>query len=452
MFVAMLGAPNARGASATDEDTVSLLQLYLRVDTTNPPGNEARGVEFLRRVLEGEGIDSHAVESAPGRANLWARLPGDGSRPPVVLLNHIDVVPADEDYWTEAKPFSGTVKDGRIWGRGASDMKGTAIAQLAAFVSLKRDRIPLKGDVIFLATADEESGGRLGAKFLLETLPDLVKPDATVLTEGGGIVAGSDGDLRYFAPEYVQKTPLWLRLTAKGTPGHGSNAAPRSAVTRLIAALNRLVAYRPPVVLSPEVESYYDSIADAEAAPEIHDRYHHLRAALADPEFTAQFTKNPFNNGMVRNTINVTVLQGSKKVNVVPNTASAEVDVRLVPDQDADAFLKDLKRNGIADDSIDVEVLLNWPSSLSPKESPLIAALRRVSAEHYGGAPVVPMPYLPYTDCHYFREKGIACYGLTPFKSNGMQGVHGNDEAVSVDNLRFGTTLLRRVVQQLVAD
>ena len=216
-----LTAEKSLPADALEQEAVSLLSRYIQIDTTNPPGNETKAAQFFKEIFDREGIEARIIESAPGRGNIYARLRGSGAKKAVILLNHMDVVPADANLWKEA-PFSGSLKDGYIWGRGALDMKGPAIAELMTLLALKRNNVALQGDVIFLGTADEEAGGALGAGFLLEKHPDMFANVGVVLNEGGGVRLGKDGKVQSYSVSVAEKTPLWFRLIATGAPGHGS--------------------------------------------------------------------------------------------------------------------------------------------------------------------------------------------------------------------------------------
>lgn len=203
------GAEPVLDWATIEQEAASFLSRYIQIDTTNPPGNEIEAAEFLKSIFDREGIEAQIIESAPGRANVHAVLRGDGSRKSIILLNHMDVVPADEKLW-KVKPFGGELKDGVIWGRGALDDKGSAIMELAAMVALKRQKIALKSDVIFLGTADEEAGGALGAGYLLEKYPNLFNNVGVVFNEGGGIRVAEDGRARVYNVSVAEKTPLWL--------------------------------------------------------------------------------------------------------------------------------------------------------------------------------------------------------------------------------------------------
>jgi acetylornithine deacetylase/succinyl-diaminopimelate desuccinylase-like protein len=432
-----------------EDEALAVLADYLRIDTTNPPGNEIKAAQFFKAIFDREGIESQIFESAPGRANIYARLKGDGSKKAVVLLNHMDVVPADRRYWS-VDPFAGLIKDGYLWGRGALDMKGMGVLELMAMLALKRGGVPLKADVIFLGTADEEAGGAMGAGFMLKEHFDLLSDAGLVLNEFGFIVTDDAGQVRYYSVCPAEKVPLWLKLTATGTPGHGSRPRPDSAVIKLVEALHRIVAYRTELKVEPIVQKFYADTADLDPDPARTQRLRNLAESLQDAAFAAEFTKDLRSNADVRNTISITMLEGSNKINVIPAEASAQLDVRLLPSQDPALFLSDLRRV-IADESIKIEVLLSFPPSASPADSEFFEVLRDVAGRFDPGARVTTPLLGGFTDCHFFRERGIPCYGFIPLKASakGLSGVHGNDERVSVENVKFGTRMMYEVVRAL---
>ena len=452
-----LSAAGARAAqSAADwqsleDEAVSLLSRAIQIDTTNPPGNEIRAAQFFKEIFDREGIEARIIESAPGRGNIYARLRGDGSKKGIVLLNHLDVVPADAKSWKEP-PFSGVIKDGVIWGRGALDDKGAAIMELAAMLALKRQKVPLKGDVVFLGTADEEAGGAWGAGYLVEKHPELFKNIGLVLNEGGGIRIGEDGRAGGYNVSVAEKTPLWLKLTASGTPGHGSTPGANLAVHKLIAALARVMSYQSPVKVVDEVQRYYADSAAAEPEPR-RSRYRDLRRALQNAAFRAEFLKEPRNNASVRNTIAITGIKGSDKVNVIPAAAAAELDVRLLPGEEPKAFIETLRRV-IGDPSIKIEVLLSFPAAASPPHPEAMKVIGEFAKTHDQGAPLVAPLVRGFTDCHFFREKGIPCLGFMPHRStpSGEGLVHGIDERVTVESLQFGIRAMVEIVRRLAAE
>ena len=434
-----------------EDEAVSLLSRYIQIDTTNPPGNEIKAAQFFKEIFDREGIEARIIESDPGRGNIYARLRGDGSKKAMVLLNHMDVVPADAKLWEEP-PFSGLIKEGVIWGRGALDDKGPAIMELVAILALKRQNVSLKGDVIFLGTADEEAGGALGAGYLLEKYPELFQNVGVVLNEGGGIRVGEDGRARFYNVSVAEKTPLWLNLTATGAPGHGSTPGNNLAVNKLIAALNRIMSYQSPVKVVPEVQQFYADTAYAEPEAQ-RSRYHDLRKSLEDPAFAAEFLRDPRNNARVRNTIAITGLKGSDKTNVIPARASAEIDIRLLPGEDPKMFTEAIRKL-IADDSIKIETVLSFPAATSPPHPETIRVISEISKTYDGGAPVIAPLVSGFTDCHFFREKGIPCLGFMPHRSTpGGEGlVHGVDERANVDSIKFGVRAMYEMVRKLAAD
>ena len=445
------GADSTFDWKASEEEAVSLLSHYIQIDTTNPPGNEIKAAQFLKEVFDREGIEARIIESVPGRGNIYARLRGDGSKKATVLLNHMDVVPADAQQWKEP-PFSGKVKDGVIWGRGALDDKGPAIMELMAILTLKRQRIPLKGDVIFLGTADEEAGGALGAGYLVEKYPELFKDVGLVLNEGGGIRVADDGRARVYNVGVAEKTPLWLKLTATGTPGHGSTPGNDLAVNKLIAALGRIMSYESPVKVVPEVKKFYADTAASEPEPR-RARYLDLRQSLQDPAFATEFLKDPRNRASVRNTIAITGIKGSDKVNVIPGVATAEVDVRLLPGEDPQVFISEVRRI-INDESIKIEVTLSFPAATSPPHPEAMKVITEFASNKDPGTTVVAPLGRGFTDCHFFRERGIACLGFMPHRSTpSSEGlVHGVDERVSVESLKFGIHAMYEIVRKLAAE
>jgi acetylornithine deacetylase/succinyl-diaminopimelate desuccinylase-like protein len=435
----------------SEEEAAAMLSRYVQVDTTNPPGNEIKAAQFLKEIFDREGIEAKIIESVAGRGNIYARLRGDGSKKAIVLLNHMDVVPAEAKLWKEP-PFSGTIKDGVIWGRGALDDKGPAIMELAAMLAMKRQKIPLKADIVFLGTADEEAGGALGAGFLVEKHPELFKDVGLVLNEGGGIRIGDDGHAQAYNVSVAEKTPLWLRLTASGRPGHGSTPGNSLAVNKLISALNRVMSYQSQIKVVPEVQKFYADTANGETEPR-RTHYLDLRKALENPTVRSEFLKDPRDRASVSNTIAITGIKGSDKVNVIPAVAAAELDVRLLPGEDPKAFINELRRI-INDESIKVEVTLSFPAATSPPHPEAMKVITEFAKTNDPGAAVVAPLVRGFTDCHFFREQGIPCLGFMPHRStpSGEGLVHGVDERLSVENLKFGLRAMYEIVRRLAAE
>jgi acetylornithine deacetylase/succinyl-diaminopimelate desuccinylase-like protein len=451
LVVSVLAAEAKFDWQTLEQEAVGTLSRYIQVNTTNPPGNELKAARFLQQIFEREGIATRIIESAPGRGNIFARLPGNGSQKTVMLLHHMDVVPADPKEWKEP-PFSGSIKNGEIWGRGALDNKGPGIAELMTLLALKRQNIALKSDVVFLGTADEEAGGALGAGYLLEKHPDLFANLGIVLNEGGGIRLGKDGRAREYSVGVAEKTPLWLRLSARGQSGHGSSPGNNLAVNKLILALQRITQYRAPIKVVPEVQKFYQQIAHSEPE-ERRKRFLDLRASLQDPAFAAEFARDPRHNASVRNTISITVIKASDKTNVIPAEASAELDVRLLPGEDPQEFIKELHKV-MGDDSIKIDVLLSFPPATSPPHPEALRIISEMAKRNDGGVPIVSPLGRGFTDCRFFRHKGIPCFGFMPLRNLASESgmVHGIDERITAESLRAGIRGMYELVHKLAAE
>lgn len=437
-LAALLAAAPVLGSEFADQ-APGRLSTYIQVNTENPPGNESRGVEFFAAIFAEAGITYETAESAPGRGNIWARLEG-GREPALVLLNHMDVVPADLRYWT-SDPYSGEIRDGHVYGRGALDMKGLGIVQLQAFLALHASGRALSRDVIFVATADEEAGGAYGAGWLVENRPEIFAGVGYLLNEGGGgTLLGED---TVFTVELTQKVPLWLRLVAHGNPGHGSTPQVETAVTRALRAGDRLARSRFPARVVPAVRAMFEGMApyqnEALAA-----RYADIASAVNDPEFMHYLElTNPAHHALLRNTCSLTGMQGSNKINVVPTEAVIELDCRLLPDQDPELFIHELELI-INDPNVSIEKIMGFTPAVSSAENPLYRLVESVYASHFPEAVVVPGVATGFTDSHFFRDRGIVSYGWGPFVVPGAdrRGVHGNNERISVENMIRGTEVM----------
>jgi acetylornithine deacetylase/succinyl-diaminopimelate desuccinylase-like protein len=428
--------------SDVEKQATEFLSAYIQIDTSNPPGNETAAAQFLAERFRQAGIDAEIFESVPGRGSVLARLKGSGGARPIILLNHLDVVPATTEGW-EVPPFSGSVRDGYVYGRGALDCKGPGTIDALALLLLQRTGLQLRRDVIFLGTADEETGGALGAGWMVAHHLARLGDAEFVLNEGGNIEILPNG-ARAYAVAVSEKTPCWLRLTTSGPAGHGSAPPRQTAVTRLIRALERIRTHAPQIRVTPEVQAYYAAIAGTQSPPR-RARYRNLRAALQDKSFRKEFLQNPHDAALVRNTITPTVLAASTKTNVIPHSASAELDCRLLPGQDPNAFVRSIKQL-VDDPTVAVDVLLNFPPSASTTDTALFAALRAQAAGD--DLPIVPSVLAGFTDSHYFRDKRIASYGFVPFALSEEEDrrEHGVNERISTENLRDGT---RRLVDLL---
>jgi acetylornithine deacetylase/succinyl-diaminopimelate desuccinylase-like protein len=436
--------------SAFRDETVRVLSDYLKINTTNPPGGELRTALFLQRLLAREGIDAQILDTAElrpaGRANLYARLKGNGSRKAIALVHHMDVVPADPRYWS-TDPFSGAVKDGYVWGRGALDMKGEGIVHLMAMIAIKRSGIPLNRDIVFIANSDEELGST-GAEVFVARHADLLADVEFLITEGGDNKF-ENGKLAYYGVGVAEKRTFWQHLTVKGTPSHGSRPTRQNPVPRLVAALDRIARYETPLHVTPGVDKYFRDIARTYSGEQ--QRWlADVKTALADASARQWILGDVYWNAILRNTISLTGLQGSNKTNVIPAEASADIDIRLLPDTDPQAFLATLQ--GIVGDTA-----VQWTGLLAPKtplESPidtdLFRAIERAARERDPNAFVTTPMLTGATDRPVYRKLGLVTYGFDPFKvesAESQRGVHGNDERVSVENVGFGVRYLYDVLR-----
>jgi acetylornithine deacetylase/succinyl-diaminopimelate desuccinylase-like protein len=439
-----LASHEACAAPALSE-AAGWLQQYLRIDTTNPPGREDRAAAFLAAILQREGIPSRIVKGPGGRANLYARLssPRGGGRA-VVLMHHMDVVPAGPG-WT-VPPFSGQVRDGVLWGRGAVDDKSLGIAQLAAFVDLKRRKTPMERDVIYLAVADEENGGLNGTAWLLAHHPELFRGVEAVMGEGGRSQVGAGGKLLWWGIEVAQKRPFWLEVSTAGRGGHGAGLNPESATHLLVQGLARLTTAPARWRVDPPARTYCHAIAP------LQNQYWRRIFSTIDSVIAPDGPKEFLMPGMANlflDTVQVTVLRGGQRINVVPERASAQIDVRLLPQTDSAAFLADVKKRLGPDFKVKV-LVSSPPSAPSPASGRLYKAMETVLK---ADGPVVPTFIAGFTDSRFFREKGIPAYGISPFKlaPEDSRGIHGPDERISLAELDRGVARMRRILSLYVS-
>ncbi|HUO51898.1 MAG TPA: M20/M25/M40 family metallo-hydrolase [Gemmatimonadaceae bacterium] len=441
-------APRPIDWTALSAEAVNTLSNYLQVNTTNPPGNEMRAITFLRAILEAEGFEVQVLDTAelgPTRGNLYARLKGNGSKGAIALVSHMDVVPAVPAYWS-VDPFSGAIKDGFIWGRGALDMKSTGIVQLYAMLALKRSGVPLNRDIVFIGNSDEELEG-LGAIDFVKNHRDLLKDVEYLLTEGGSNPV-KDGKLEYYGVSVSEKRTFWQQVTVHGVASHGSRPTKQNPVPRLVAALDRIANWQTPLRATPGVAKYFKDIS-VEYAGQQRAWLADVPRALTDPKARAWLTSNVMWNAILRNTISLTVLTGSNKTNVIPPVASAELDIRLLPDQDTAAFLADL-RKVVNDTAVHFHTMFPpKPPLESPIATDLFRAIERASHDRDPNALVTTIMLTGATDRPTYRQAGIVTYGFDAFRTDvadAQKGVHGNDERISVANVGFGVKYLYDVL------
>ena len=436
--------------SATAE-ALAHFKALLRIDTTNPPGNERAAADYLARVLDRENIAYRIVESEPTRASLVARLVGTGKKAPLLLNAHLDVVPAEREHW-QHDPFGAEEHDGCIWGRGAVDMKNMAAMSLMTLVLLKRARLALERDLIFAAVADEEAGSRHGARFLVDNHPELVRSEY-VLNEIGAYTL-YQGDGVFYPIQVAEKGICWFELTAHGPPGHGSMPRPDNPVVRLARAIEALGSVRLPLHRVPVVEGFLRRLVDKAPAlarkalpvllwPPFAAALPRL-ARLQDPEQAIVL------EALLRNTVSPTVLSGGHKVNVIPSSASVLVDGRMLPGQTVDGFLAEVQR--VVGPDLRVRVLEQHEGQVFRTDTPLYEAITKVIEKHHPGAIAVPFMIPGFTDSHAYAGLGATCYGFSPVKMprglNYTRLYHGHDERIPIEGFAWGLRVLVDLVQE----
>lgn len=452
LFISLLIFSNISLISATETietEAVEWLKAYLQIETVNPPGNESRAVDYIANIFEQEGIEFNSAESAPGRGNIWARIEG-GDKPALVLLHHSDVVPANEKYW-DFDPFSGEIKDGYILGRGALDMKGTGISHLANFINLHRQGKKLNRDVIFIGAADEESGGNFGVGWLVKNHPEIFEGAGLLLNEGGSGYKSNDSIV--FSVEITQKVPVWLRLTAIDTPGHGSSPRSTSSVSRVVEALNIIWNNPFPPRIIPEVEKVFIERSGGLDEP-YSSEYRNIKESIKDPIFMQRLQSfSASAHALTRDTCSLTRMMGSSKINIVPPEAWAEVDCRMLPDRTTEEFISDFKAL-IKDTGVEVELIMSAVPAISQTDSELFLAIEDFSKNNYPGSRVAPSVSTGFTDSRFTRGLGIQSYGFNPLISTGDEysSIHGNNERINEKAFRQSVSDLSLILQKVLYD
>ena len=425
----------------------------VQINTVNPPGNELAGARYLAGILEKEGIPSEIIETAPGRGALLARLQAGALPDPsraLLLLGHIDVVGVDPSKWTQ-DPFGAATKDGALWGRGTIDDKGPLIANLAAFIALKRAGIRLQRDLIFLADGDEEQAGEAGIRALAEKHWDKIAA-ADCINEGGRTIA-KDGKVWYVGVQASEKVSINYRVTATGTSGHASIPLKDNAVVHLAAAVEKLGNWEPPTILLSVTRRYFEGLADIED-PELGK----WMRALDTPERQEHAARiissaNPLWNSMLRNTVSPTILQAGVRANVIPSEARATLNVRLLPGELPGEFLEAMLKV-VADPQVRIEIesINTRPSPPSDVDTDFFRAIQGASHAVFPGAPVLPMMSTWATDSAELRARGVTCYGLVPFPltEEEIGRMHADNERLPLASIRPGIEFIYRATEEFV--
>lgn len=439
---------------SVDAETVSRLQSIIRFDTTNPPGNELPLALYLESVLRGEGIETTLFKPQENRAVLVGRIPGDGTRRPVLLLSHMDVVGVERERWS-VDPFAGEIRDGYLYGRGAIDDKGMLAANLMTTLLLKRELsatgATLSRDVVFLATSDEEAGGEWGMGWLVKHHPEVL--EAEFALNEGGRTRVIEGGQRYLAVQSAEKVSHVVTVTAHGSAGHAAIPLPDNAIFRLARALETLSRYAEPVMLTEITRRFFAQLA--EVWPRESEKRAMIDLVSTDPtraETGARvLSEIPVFNAVLRNGISPTVLDGGKQFNVIPASAGAVLNIRTLPGHSIDKVVNRL-RAIVSEPGVTIEITQRGVEApASDPSSEMFVAL--AEAAHQLDPKIAVVPYLStgVTDSARLRRLGIKAYGVLPFPmaQSDEERMHGHDERVPLKSLHFGTRLIYGAIERI---
>jgi acetylornithine deacetylase/succinyl-diaminopimelate desuccinylase-like protein len=444
----------ARGATPTAE----LLAELIRVDTSNPPGNEAKVDEVLAAKLKPLGFSIEVFPTPQaGKSHLIARLKGDGSGKPVLIAAHADVVGVEREKWSVG-PFDGLIKDGYVWGRGAIDFKGGMAVFAEAVMRLARNKVALKRDVIFMVEADEESAP-FNTSWLAQTQWDRMDCEFA-LNEGGWIMKRPDGKVRYVSVSTADKSAVSLVLTARGTSTHSSMPRPDNAIFRLAKALSKLADYETKPELTASTREFFLTLAKTSEPPMSTHFYNLVNSK--DPAVIAQadkeISKDILLHAIMRNTIAPVLMQAGFRGNVIPGSAEATINFRTIPGTTAEDLIAEMKRV-INDTGVDVTTP-RTANATPPRRAPesstgtdLYRALVESAGKVWPGVPVTPYLFQAGTDAAAWRSRGVPVYGIYPYpiSNEDLSRMHGNDERVPVDSLEQGTDLIYQTLIRVAA-
>lgn len=433
--------------AASHDEAVHFLTELVKIDTSNPPGNEIKAAAYIKSVLDKESIPSQIFESEPGRGNIVARLKGNGSKRPLLLMSHLDVVGVERDKWT-VDPFAAVIKDGYLYGRGAYDDKVIGATNLEIFLQLHRRKVPLDRDVILLAEAGEEGTPQYGIDYMVAQHWDEIACEYA-LNEGGGIHE-TNGKIDYVSIGTTEKLPRRMILIARGTSGHGSMPRLDNPIVHLGAAVGKLLAWQPGISLNETTKEYFSRLAKI-SSPE--DAY--LYTHLDDPEVQRKLAATKISeNSMLRTSIVPTIVKGGFRENVIPAEAEATLDVRVLPDENVDEVMAEL-RNVINDPEITIERTKGRERPAAPASSihsEMFEALEREQAKFFPQAITLPTMSTGSSDSAELRAKGVQAYGVGPvFTDEEEARMHGNDERVSVEGIGKFVDYLYAAVSDVAA-
>lgn len=450
-------------SDALADETIRFLRDLIRLDTSNPPGNEIIAAEYIASVLRQNGVAPTVIETAPKRGNVIARIKGNGNAAPLLLYSHTDVVPVEREHWT-VDPFGGELRDGVVYGRGALDMKGITAMQLAVFLAIARagnhTGLPLQRDLIFAATADEETDTNQGIGILVEKHPDLLRAEYA-LSEFGG-ASTYVGNRCFYPIQTAEKGNVWMRMIARGKPGHASVPHPDNAVLHLSWAIDKLARAKLPMQATQTAHAFINGIADGIGGAQgialrawldleaLHDVP--LHRLISDPSLAAEL------HAITHNTVVPTGLRGGYKTNVIPSQVEATLDCRTLPGYNAPRLIEELLGllgDDARADHVGFEVDSSGEAIEFPFDTPLFKLIGQTLRKHDPQG--IPVPYMltGATDAKHVVKLGAICYGFSPMQFalglNFFELVHGHDERVGVSALAWGVRVLYEVVREFCA-
>jgi acetylornithine deacetylase/succinyl-diaminopimelate desuccinylase-like protein len=415
------------------QETLEHYTHVLRIDTTNPPGNETQVASYVKSVLDREGVPAELFALDPARANLVARMKGNGSKKPILVMGHSDTVGVQREKWS-VDPFAAIRKDGYIYGRGAQDDKDNLTASLMLMLLLKRLNVKLDRDVIFLAEAGEEGNSQVGINFMVEKHWEGIEAEYALAE--GGYVAARNGRVRFVEIATTEKVPRGIKLVAHGSSGHGSRPRPDNAIIRLAAAVAKFASWQPPMRLNDTTRTYFERLA-AISQPEDAWRYTHLTDRDKTPQIERYFAEHEFGHySVLRTSITPTMINGGFRANVIPSEAEALLDVRALPDEDMDQLRAQI-RHAVADSNVDVLPSDRAGRPASPPsriDTEMFKALERVQQRMFPGAVTLPAMLTGATDMSQLRAHGVQSYGFGPIvdeADGGAGGAHADDERLA---------------------
>jgi acetylornithine deacetylase/succinyl-diaminopimelate desuccinylase-like protein len=437
---------SAGNISSIYQRPAELLQRLIQFDTTNPPGNEAECISFIKGLLTEAGIGATILARAPERPNLIARLPGQGNATPLLLYGHVDVVTTKNQQWHQP-PFEGKVVDGFVWGRGALDMKGGVAMMLAAFVRAKVEGLSLPGDVVFTIVSDEEAFGDFGARFLVENHSDLFDGIRYAIGEFGGF-SFYVGKQRFYPIMVAEKQFCWLRATARGLGGHGSLPVRGGAMARLSQLLQKLDKHRLPAHVTPVARLMCKTMASSVGGLTGLILGQLTNPLLTDCVLNLLGERGRVFDPLLHNTVSATILHGSDKINVIPCEVSVEMDGRLLPGCGPDDMVAELRQ--LVDNNIEMEIIRYDPGPSEP-DMGLFDSLTDILREADPDGIAVPLLLSGVTDGRFFSRLGIQTYGflpmLLPEDFNFSQSIHAADERIPLDAVNFGANAIYKLLQ-----